>query len=153
MNTAVYALHVLLAFAAVAFLVVPGAFLELVAQTRDVPFIRKAFGLMSFHAKIGGPLALLLLPVGIWLAIVYAIPLMSGWLVASYVLYAVVMAIGIGYHSRRERQIGMSAAASPEGAPSPELTALIDDPLARPMTVASSILWIAIIWLMIARPF
>lgn len=153
MSTAVYVLHVLLAFAAVAFLVVPGVFLESVARTRDVGLIRKTFGLMSFHGKIGGPLALLLLPIGIWLAISYGISLTSGWLIASYVLYAVVIAVGIGYHSRRERTIGVLSAKSPDGAPSAELSAVLDDPLALPMNIASAVLWGLLIWLMAARPF
>lgn len=153
MGIAVYVLHVLLAFAAVAFLVVPGSFLESVARTHDVPLIRKTFGLMSFHGKIGGPLAFLLLPIGIWLAVLYGIPLTSGWLIATYVLYVVVIAIGIGYHSRRERTIGMLAATSPDGAPSAELSAVLDDPLAVPMNITSAILWAALVWLMTARPF
>lgn len=153
MGIAVYVLHVLLAFAAVAFLIVPGSFLESVARTHDVPLIRKTFGLMSFHGKIGGPLAFLLLPIGIWLAVLYGIPLTSGWLIATYVLYVVVIAIGIGYHTRRERTIGMLAAQSPDGAPSAELSAVLDDPLALPMNITSAILWAALIWLMTARPF
>jgi hypothetical protein len=147
------AIHVLLAFTAVAFLIVPGTFLEYVAHTRDVPFIRKSFQLMSFHGKIGGPVALLILPVGIWAAIAYGIPLNSGWLIASYVAYAAVMAVGFGYHMRREIGIGALAAASPDAAPSPELEKAIGDPLARPMTILSAILWIFLIWTMVTRPF
>lgn len=151
---AVYVLHVVVAFAAVAFLVVPALFLELAAQTHDVPFIRKAYGLMSFHGRIGGPLALLLFPIGLWLAVLYGIPLASGWLVATYVLYAVLMALGIGYHSRREIRIGkLAAAVGPDGTPPQELSAILDDPLARPMMIVSSTLWIVLIWLMVARPF
>lgn len=153
MGTAIYVLHVLLAFAAVAFLIVPGSFLESVARTHDVPLIRKTFGIMSFHGKVGGPLAFLLLPIGIWLAVLYGIPLTSGWLIATYVLYAVVIAIGIGYHTRRERTIGMLAAKSPDDAPSAELSAVLDDPLALPMNIVSAILWALLIWLMTARPF
>jgi len=57
--TTIYFLHVLFAFAAIAFLVVPGLMLEMAARTRDVPFIRRAFQLGKFHGQIGGPLALL----------------------------------------------------------------------------------------------
>ena len=38
--------------------------LELVARTHDVPFIRKTYGVGAFHGKIGGPLAILILPLG-----------------------------------------------------------------------------------------
>lgn len=153
MGTAVYVLHVLLAFAAVAFLVVPGLFLEYVARTRDVPFIRKAYALMSFHGRIGGPLAVLILPIGIWLAVAYGIALTSRWLIASYVVYAFILVIGIGYHMRREIRIGALSAVSPDGAPSPELEKAIDDPRAGIMLTVSAILWVCAIWLMVARPF
>lgn len=153
MSTAVLLLHVLLAFAAVALLIVPGLFLEYVAHTRDVPFIRKAFRLMSFHGRIGGPVALLILPVGIWAAIVYGIPLTSRWLVASYVIYALLMISGIGYHSRREITIGKLSAVSPDGAPSPELEKAIGDPKAGIMMTVSLLMWICLIWLMVAKPF
>jgi uncharacterized membrane protein len=152
MSTAVYTLHVMLAFAAVAFLVVPGLFLEYVARTHDVPFIRKAYALMSFHGRIGGPLAMLILPVGIWLAVAYGIPLTSRWLVASYVIYLFIMAIGLGYHMRREMRIGALSAASSD-APSAELEKAIDDPRAGIMMAVSVLLWILAIWLMVARPF
>ena len=153
MSTPIYLLHVLLAFAAVAFLIVPGLYLEHVARTHDVPFIRKAYALMAFHGRIGGPLALLLLPVGIWLAIAYGVPLTSKWLIASYVVYTLIMVTGIGYHSRREITIGKLAAVSPDGAPSPELAKAIDDPKAGTMMATSLLLWVVIIWLMVAKPF
>lgn len=151
--TLAYALHVLVAFAAVAFLVVPGAFLEMAAHTRDVPFIRKSYQLMSFHGKIGAPLAILILPAGIWAAFAYGIPLDAKWLIASYVAYALVIAIGLGYHMRRELSIGALAAASPDASPSPELAQAIDDPAARYVFLISGGLWIVLIWLMVARPF
>ena len=146
-------LHVLVGFAAVGFLVVPGAIMETVAHTRDVPLIRKAFAAGAFHGKIGGPLAFLILPLGIWAAWVAGIPLGSGWLVASYVTYVVLIAIGVGYHMRREIRIGALAQTSADAAPSPELAAVIGDPLSGPMMWTSAVLWTALIALMVFKPF
>jgi hypothetical protein len=148
-----YALHVLLAFAAVGFLIVPGIYLETVAHTGDVPFIRKSYQMMSFHGKIGGPLLLLVLPVGIWAALAWGIPLTMGWLVAAYVAWTLIVALGLGYHSRRELRIGALATASSDAAPSPELAAAIADPLAWPLNFVSLALWIFVIWDMVARAF
>ncbi|MBV8153876.1 MAG: DUF2269 family protein [Candidatus Eremiobacteraeota bacterium] len=145
--------HVVVAFAAVAFLVIPGVMLEIAAHTHDVPFIRKAYGIGSFHGKIGGPLAILILPLGVAAAWTAGIPLGSGWLIVSYVTYAVVIAIGIGYHMRRELRIAALSQTSPDAAPSPELLAALDDPLNQPMLWISAILWIALIALMVAKPF
>lgn len=149
----IYFLHVLLAFAAVALLVVPGLMLEMVAHTRDVAFIRRMYELGSFHGRIGGPLALLTAIVGFIVAWRLAIPLTAGWLIAAYVVFVLVMAIGIGYHTRRELRIAGLAQASPVDAPSPELAAAIDDRMASPMAWLSALLWAGLIWLMVAKPF
>jgi uncharacterized membrane protein len=146
------ALHVLVAFAAVAFLVVPGAMLVAAANSRDVPFIRRAFAVGAFHGRVGGPLLLLAGILGIALAIVAGIPLGSRWLVASYVVYALLLVIGTGYHARWEMRVARLAHASPDNAPSPELAAAIADPLGKPMLWVSAILWIAIVYLMVAKP-
>ncbi len=153
MVTVVYFLHVLLAFAAIALLVVPGLILEMAARTKDVPFIRRLFSLAAFHGRIGGIVSLFTAIVGFIVAWRLGIPLNAGWLIAAYVVFVVVMILGIGYHARREMQIAMLAAASSDDAPSPELVAAIDDPLAVPVFWASGILWILLIWLMVARPF
>jgi uncharacterized membrane protein len=149
----IYFLHVLFAFAAIAFLVVPGTMMEMAAHTRDVPFIRETFKLGKFHAQVGGPLALLAAVVGLILAWRSGVGLTAGWLVASYIVFVLIMVLGIGYHARREMRIGSLAQASPDGAPTPELAAAIDDPFSRPAAWASALLWILLIWLMVAKPF
>ena len=153
MTIGIYFLHVLFAFAAIAFLVVPGAMMEMVAHTRDVPFIRRAFKMGKFHAQVGGPLALLAAVVGLILAWRSGVTLTAGWLVASYIVFVLIMALGMGYHARREMRIGSLAQASPDGAPTPELAAAINDPLSGPAMWASVLLWILLIWLMVAKPF
>jgi hypothetical protein len=153
MPMTIYFLHVLFAFTAIALLVVPGLMLEMVAHTRDVGLIRRMYALGSFHGRIGGPLALLTAIVGFIVAWQSGIPLNSGWLVAAYVAFVLVMALGIGYHTRRELRIAGLAKASPVDAPSPELAAAIDDRIATPMNWVSGLLWAAIIYLMVAKPF
>ena len=149
----IYFLHVILAFTAIALLVVPGLMLEMVARTRDVAFIRRMYALGSFHGRIGGPFAVLTAIAGFIVAWRLEIPLNAGWLLAAYVVFILVMAIGIGYHSRRELQIAALAQASPVDTPSPELAAVIDDRMTTPMLWVSALLWIALIWLMVAKPF
>lgn len=149
----ILALHVLVAFAAVALLFVPGWMLFAAARSRDVGFIRRTFALGAFHGRIGGPLALLAGILGFGVAGMNHVPLGAGWLVASYVVYALLMVVGIGYHMRWELHVAALAKASPENAPSPELAAAIADPLGTPMMWLSAILWIALIYLMVAKPF
>jgi uncharacterized membrane protein len=153
MTVTILFLHALLAFAAIAFLVVPGLMLEMVARTRDVTLIRRMFQIGKFHGQIGGPIAVLTAIVGFIVAWQVGSPLNSGWLLATYAAFVLVIALGIGYHTRREIRIGALAEASPPDAPSPELAAAIDDPLCRPISWASALLWVLIIWLMVAKPF
>lgn len=149
----VVALHVLVAFAAIAFLVVPGWMLVAASRSRDVAFIRRTFALGAFHGRVGGPLALLAGLLGFGAAASMGVPLNAGWLVASYVVYAVVMVIGIAYHMRWEIRVAKLAQASPEGTASGDLAEAIADPLGLPMLWLSAVLWIALIYLMVARPF
>lgn len=153
MSMSLYFLHVLLAFVAIALLIVPGFMLEMVAHTRDVAFIRRMYAIGSFHARIGGPMSFLTAIVGFVVAWRFGIPLNAGWLLAAYVVFVLVVGIGIGYHSRRELRIEKLAQASPLDAPSPELAAAIDDRMATPMSWLSALLWAALIWLMVAKPF
>jgi len=153
MPVTIYFLHVLLAFTTIAFLIVPGTMLEMVAHTRDVALIRRMYALGSFHGRIGGPLAFVTSIVGFIVAWQVGIPLNTGWLIAAYVTFGLVMALGIGYHSRRELRIAALALASPDDAPSPELRTAIDDRMATPLSWLSALLWAVIIWLMVAKPF
>lgn len=148
----VFALHVVVAFAAVGFLVVPGAILERVAHTRDVALIRKCYPLASFHGKIGGILSLLVWPLGFAAAMTNGIPLNALWLILAYVAFAIATVVGFGYHARREIAIGKLAALCTGDIPSPELEKAIADPLAGPMMAVSSLLWLFIIWIMVTKP-
>jgi hypothetical protein len=151
-GTVVLVLHILAAFVAVAFLIVPGLILEIVGHTHDVVLIRKTYALASFHGKIGGPFMILILVFGIAAAMTIGIPLLLPWLVISYVLFALLLAAGFGYHMRRELRIAALSVTSPDAAPSAELAAVLDDPLARPMLWLSGALWIALIVVMVVRP-
>jgi uncharacterized membrane protein len=151
--TTIYFLHVLLAFATVGFLVIPGVMLEMVARTRDVTLIRRMFQIGRFHGQIGGPISLLTGIVGLVVAWRLGIPLNAGWLLATYVAFVLVNALGVGYHARREIRISALAQTSPADTLSPSLAAAIDDPLCWPIMWVSGLLWIFIIWLMVAKPF
>jgi hypothetical protein len=149
----VLVLHVLAAFTAVALLVVPGIILEIGAHTRDVRLIRKLFAIGSFHGRVGGPLSLLTVILGFILAAVAGVRFDAGWMIAAYVAYAIVLALGLGFHQRWENKTLALALASPDDAPSPELAAAIDGPLNRPLLWISALLWAFLVFDMVAKPF
>jgi hypothetical protein len=137
---------------AVAFLIVPGVILDMIAHTRDVGLIRKTYAIAIFHGRVGGPIALLTIILGLVIVWMKGISFTAPWLVVSYVLVVAMLALGFGYHAPREIKIAGLARSSPDTAPSPELAAAIDDPKAMMMTWISAALWTAIILVMILRP-
>jgi predicted integral membrane protein DUF2269 len=150
---AVLIIHVLLAFAAVAFLLVPGYLLAAVAKTDDVKSIRRIFSVGVFHGRVGGIIAVFTAIFGLAAAPFYGIPYSARWMIASYVLFAALVAIGIGYHARWEMRVLALANQSPADAPSAQLHAAAHDRRGPVMAWISSLLFVAIIYLMIARPF
>ncbi|MBV8198817.1 MAG: DUF2269 family protein [Candidatus Eremiobacteraeota bacterium] len=125
----------------------------MVARTRDVAFIRRTYRLSKFHGQIGGPIALLTAVAGLIVVSVMGIPFTSGWLIAAYIAFVLVMALGTGYHMRREMTIAALAERSPDAAPSPELAAMIADPKCMPAMWLSGFLWAFLVWVMVAKPF
>jgi hypothetical protein len=146
-------IHVLFGFTAVALLIVPGLICEMAAHTTDVVFIRKLFQISAFHGRLGGPIALLTGILGLVAAWLNGIPLNSGWLIAAYITFVALFAIGSGFHGRYEIRVGMLAAACPDDKCSPELLTAIHNPLCRPMFLVSLSLWVFMIFLMVTKPF
>jgi hypothetical protein len=145
--------HVFLAFTAVAFLLVPGYLLAAVARTDDVKSIRRIFSVGMFHGRVGGIIGVLTAIFGLAAAPFYGIPYNAGWMIASYVLFAAILAIGIGYHARWEMRVLALANQSPADAPSAELRAAIHDRLNPVMGGITTLLFAAILFLMLTRPF
>ena len=153
MPTISMAVHAILGIFAFGALQFPGLYFSQVAKSENVGAIRAAYGIAATRGKIFGPLAVVVALIGFWVAAQYGIPLTSGWLIASYVDFVLLMLLGFGYHARKEVQIYNLAMASPLDAPSPELKTAIHDPLETPIGIASMILWIALFYFMIANPF
>ena len=68
-------------------------------------------------------------------------------------LTALILALGIGYHGPRDKKLRALVEASPEDAPSGDLLALIEAPSARVVRTIDLLLWVAIIYVMVAKPF
>lgn len=145
--------HAILGIFAFGALQFPGLFFAQVAKSENVGAIRSAYAVAATRGKIFGPLAMVVALVGFGVAAMRGIPLNSGWLIASYVDFVLLMGLGFGYHARTEVKIYNLAMASSLDAPSPELKSAIHDPLEMPMGIVSMVLWIALFYLMIAKPF
>jgi hypothetical protein len=79
--------------------------------------------------------------------------LTAAWLLIAYGLVLLILATGIAYHGPRGRKLQALAEASPEDEPSEALRALIGAPSARVVAALDGLLWLAVIYVMAAKPF
>lgn len=145
--------HALLGIFVFGALMMPGVFFARIAHSGDVGAIRTAFSIANARGKVFGPLSLLVAILGFWTAYQMGVPLTSGWLIASYIVFVLLFGIGIGIHSRWEAKVFALAQASPLDAPSPALKAAVAAPFENAMHWVSIALWVALFYLMIAKPF
>jgi hypothetical protein len=60
---------------------------------------------------------------------------------------------GVTYHRRQAERLKAAATASPDDRPSEELRAIAGAPSVAVMNVIDGLAWLAIIYLMVAKPF
>ena len=89
--------------------------------------------------------------VGVIAVLICACNLLALWLIIAYVLFVIAMGIGAQIGAWAQR-VGMAAAASPEDAPSAQLSAAIDDPRAVIFRYANWVIVIALIFVMVYKP-
>jgi hypothetical protein len=146
-------LHIASMFSAVALFVGQGMLSAGIAQTGDVRAIRRTLAVEARFGPAGGVLFLAGIAFGFITALTGEFDLTAPWLVIAYALAAVVLVTGIAYHGPRGRKLQALAAASPEDEPSEALRALIGAPSARVVAVLDGLLWLALIYVMVAKPF
>lgn len=145
-------LHILSMFAAVSLFVGGEFYLSSIERSRDVRAIRRGYQAGKRLDGIAVGAVLLGLVLGIVTAINGNLDLTQTWLILAYVLFAGIMAMGIAYWTPRSKKVLEAAEASPEEAPSPELAALLDRPIDRPMMILDLALWVGIIFVMVIKP-
>lgn len=145
-------LHVLTMFAAVANALIGEVVLHVLGRSGNVEGIRAFMTALGPLLKVTPLLFLVGLGFGLAAAIVGGINLLAPWLVASYVVFAIAMAVGATMSDPWATSVGRAAEASPAGAPSAELTAALHD---RRGIVSTAILMTAlsvIVFLMVVKP-
>lgn len=122
-----------------------------IAKTRDIRAIRTSFPAAMRAARWVG----LILGVGVLFGFARGImlhfPLLSGWLVWSYVLLFIAGGLGIGGTFRRHVRVLRAALTSPDDHVSPELEAAIaaDRPVGAWIMI---VFMVALVYLMFAKP-
>src|ERR1700674_2522397 len=145
--------HVATMFVAVAAALGPAYLLQRISRTTDVPAIRRAFALAQPIANAIGPLFGLGAALGI-LAI-----FTNGWnpfapfLLIAYAMFVLTGITGTTINGPWQKRVTKFAAESPDGAPSPELSAALNDPRMKVIDWFDRLIIVAFVFDMIVKPF
>jgi hypothetical protein len=145
--------HIAAMFAAVSIFVGQGMLEGAVARSGDVRALRRVLAAEDRFAPIGGGLFLLGVALGIVAALVGGFDLTQPWLIIGYVLAAVVLLNAFLYHIPTANRLKALAETSPDDAPSAELRAVIDAPIGPAMNLFDGVVWLALIFVMVVKPF
>jgi hypothetical protein len=145
--------HVAAMFAAVSIFVGQGMLEGAVARSDDVRALRRVLAAEDRFGPVGGGVFLLGIALGLVAAIVGNFNLTATWLVIGYVLAAIILVNAFAYHIPTANKLKALSDASPDDDPSPELRAAIDAPIGAVMIVFDTLVWLALIFVMIAKPF
>ena len=146
-------LHIACMFLAVSIFVGQGMLSGTVARSGDVRAIRRVLAAEDRFARVGGGVFLLGIVFGFVTAIVGDFDLTQTWLVIGYVLAALILVTAFVYHVPTATKLKTLADASPDDEPSAELRAFVDAPIGRVVNVIDGVLWLALIYVMVAKPF
>ena len=146
-------LHIAAMFGAVSIFVGQGMLSAGIARTGDVRAIRRALAAEARFQPAGVFLFLLGIVLGVVTALTGEFDLTAPWLLISYGLVAVTLVVGIAYHGPRGKKLQALAEASSENELSGPLRAAINAPTARVVVAVDSLIWLAIIYMMVVKPF
>ena len=146
-------LHIAAMFVAVSIFVGQGMLSGAVARTGDVRAARRILAVEDRFAPIGGALFLLGIVFGFVTAITSDFDLTETWLLIGYALSLFILVNGLTYHRVQAEKLKAAAAAGNEDQQSDELRALAGAPSGVVMNVIDGLAWLAIIYVMVAKPF
>lgn len=146
-------LHIAAMFVAVSIFVGQGMLSGAVARSGDVRAVRRILAAEDRFAPMGGGLFLLGIVFGFITAITSDFDLTATWLLIGYALSLFILVNGLTYHRSQAEKLKAAAAAGSEGQPSDELRSLAGAPSGVVMNVIDGLAWLAIIYVMVAKPF
>jgi len=145
-------LHIVSMFFAVALAVSGELVLRGVASSADPGAIRTAIARIEPLSRGADVLFLAGVAFGIIAAVTGRMNLLAPWLVLSYCAVVAAFALGALVIQPWAKRLEAAASASPDGASSPELRRIVDEPVARFATWALMALIAAIVFLMVVKP-
>jgi uncharacterized membrane protein len=146
-------LHIACMFMAVSIFVGQGMLSGAVARSGDAQALRRVLASEDRFAPVGGAMFVLGIVFGFLTAITGSLDLTQTWLLISYALALFILVNGLTYHRRMAERLKAAASVSTDDRPSDELRAIAAAPSVAVMNVVDGIAWLAIIYLMVAKPF
>jgi Predicted integral membrane protein (DUF2269) len=146
-------LHIVSMFLAVSIFVGQGMLSGAIARSGDVRALRRMLAAEDRFQPVGGGIFLLGIVFGFVTAITGDLDLTQTWLIIAYVLAALILLNAFAYHIPYTRKLEAAAETSPDDQPSPELRALVEAPSVIWVNVYDGLLWLAIIYTMVVKPF
>ena len=146
-------LHILAMFSAVGSIIGTEALLHRVARSGDVRATRTAFALARPMNVITPAVFLIGVGFGLLAAITGGIDLLAPWLLLAYLLFGIMFALGGAVQGGWVVRVAEAAAGSDPAHPSSELQRLVHDRTALTAMYVGWILLVAIIFLMVVKPF
>lgn len=146
-------LHIASMFVVVSIFVGQGMLSGAVARSGDVRAVRRVLAAEDRFAPIGGGLFLLGIVFGFITAITSDFDLKETWLLIGYGLSLFILVNGLTYQRMQAEKLKAAAAAGSDDQPSEELRALAGAPSGVVMNVIDGLAWLAIIYVMVAKPF
>ena len=142
-------LHIAAMFLAVSIFVGQGMLIGAVARSGDVAALGRMVAAEERFTPVGGGAFVLGVVFGFITAITGDLDLTQTWLVISYVLALFILVNGITYHRVQAEKLK----AAVEAGDGDRARALATAPSAALMNVVDAVAWLAIIYLMVAKPF
>jgi predicted nucleic acid-binding Zn ribbon protein len=147
-------LHIAAMFFGVALAISGELVVRRVAGQRDVAAIRTTVRTVRPLSGTGATVFFVAgLAFGVLAALAGQIDLLAPWLISAYVAFGLAMLIGLTVTDPWVSRLEGAAAASPTDAPSDELVEVIEDARARAATAALMFLILALIFIMVVKPF
>jgi hypothetical protein len=145
-------LHIAFIFSAIALVYGTEFILHRIGRSGDTRAIRTAFQITKPVGTLGPVMFSIGIVFGITAGLVNGYNLLAPWLLATYVLVAVIMAAGLTITVPWMNRVGALSAAAPDGAPTAELEAALHDQRVSGLMWASIVVDVVIVALMVFKP-
>jgi hypothetical protein len=146
-------LHIATMFAAVAGTIGPTLVLRRIGKSGDVPAIRRSFAMAAPIIKAAPALYGLGAALGVVAVFTNGFDPFQPFLLIAYGLFLLATVVGIRLNAPWFQRVAETSAESPDAAPSAELAAALESPVARFLDWFDPLIILLFIFDMVVKPF